>query len=355
MNKEYIRSRKLANKKSNKKTTLIVFGFIILMILILLAWFLLQIMNPVKFDHEVKFNIEYGQGVNQISANLFKQNIIRDKFSFETYVFLKGVEHKFKAGEYNLPAVINMRRLVEILTFGQPAEEWQLTVIEGWTATDIAAKLEEIDKFESENFLKSAGNNKNQPVFNSQDYDFLIDKPETASLEGYLFPDTYRYFEDADIRQVIKKMLDNFDAKLNPKMKSDIKNQGKTVFDIIIMASIIEREVRTDDDRAIVSGIFWKRLQSGVPLEADSTINYITGKKTPAVSSTDLEINSPYNTYMYPDLPPGPISNPGLASIEAAIYPQESEYWFFLTDKDGHVHYGRDFEEHKRNKAKYLY
>jgi UPF0755 protein len=335
--------------------------FTILIILLIIAgfiaslWFVLQILNPVKLDSP-SFSISQGQGVNQISLNLAEQGIIRNPFAFELYVFLKGIQSEFKAGDYDLPSVVNMKRLTEILTQGQPVEEWRLQVIEGLTIKDIAFILENKGKFQAEELMEATGVGQpsNQFSFNISNYDFLEDKPASAHLEGYLFPDTYRFFTYSTINDIVRKMLNNFDKKLTSQMRQDIQEQDKTIFDIITMASIIEREVMSDADRAIVSGIFWKRLDIGMPLQADSTINYVTGKKTPAVSAEDLEIDSLYNTYRYPGLTPGPISNPGISSIKAAIYPEESDYWYFLTDQDGNVHYAEDFEGHKQNKAEYL-
>jgi len=279
---------------------------------------------------------------------------IKNSLVFETYSFLKGVESRFQAAEYDLPEVVNIKRLVDILTTGQKGDEWELTVIEGLTVKEIAGLLEGMDKFGADDFLGAIGHIRGDRIDFSSKYDFLKDKSDEVSLEGYLFPDTYRFFPDASIEDVVDKMLRNFDKKLTDQMRKDIKKQDKTIFDIIIMASIVEREVRTEDDRPIVSGIFWKRLEAGQALQADSTVNYITGKKTPAVSLDDLQIDSAYNTYKYAGLTPGPISNPGIASIVAAIYPEDSEYWYFLTDKEGNVHYAEDFEKHVENKNKYL-
>jgi UPF0755 protein len=149
-------------------------------------------------------------------------------------------------------------------------------------------------------------------------------------------------------------MLDNFDKKLTQDLRDEIARQKKTIFEIVTMASILEKEVQTDEDRAMVADIFWRRLKAGMPLQADSTINYITGKSDSRANLTDIQIDSPYNTYKYPGLPVGPIGNPGLSAIKAAIYPKANGYWYFLTTDDGKVIYAKSFDEHKANKAKYL-
>ena len=352
--------KKYYSPKQSQKTNAKIFSTLIILIiiagLIASAWFVIALLNPLKLEPHTKFLINQGEGVNQISFNLKEQGIINNSFVFEAYVYLKNIETKFQAGEYEVPEVINTRRLIEILTTGEKAKEWELTVIEGWTINDIALKLENLGKFQAEELLEATGVSQptNQVGFDASAYDFLNDKPTKMSLEGYLFPDTYRFFYYATVNDIIRKMLNNFDQKLDSELRAAIHAQHKTIFETITMASIIEREVISDKDRAIVSGIFWKRLDIGMPLQADSTINYITGKKTPAVSAEDLKIDSPYNTYKYPGLPPGPISNPGLFAIKAAIYPQSSDYWYFLTDEKGNVHYAEDFESHVRNKNKYL-
>ncbi len=346
--------RQKKRKRSKKIMTILILGLILLGFFSCL-WFILELFKPITLK-QTHFVIKTGEGINQISYNLYQADIIESRFVFETYVYLKGVEDKFKAGEYNLPRVANIKRLTQIFMIGQPAKEWQLTVPEGWTAQAIAHKLETLGKFQAEEFLEDVGvgQSNNHFSFDISNYDFLADKPKTASLEGYLFPDTYRFFSYASVDDVVRKMLNNFNKKLALQMRRDIKKQHKTIFEIITLASIIEREAKFSQDRPIIAGIFWRRLKLGMPLQADSTINYITGKKTPAVSKEDLNLDTPYNTYKYKGLPPGPISNPGLEAIKAAIYPQQTDYLYFLTDKDGHVHYARTYAEHIKNKNKYL-
>ena len=340
----------------NKKK---LFSFLVLIIIIAFlfsGWFVIQILNSVNLKSSATFTITRGEGANQISRRLKEAGIIRSQFAFESYAFLKGVEGDFKAGEYDLPSVVNIKRLTEILVAGRPAKEWKLTIPEGWSIYDIAFKLESLGKFQAEEFFEATGYNQPQDkfVFDTSIYDFFNDKPTKTNLEGYLFPDTYKFFTYSSIDDILRKMLNNFGSKMTLELRQSIKEQGKTIHEILTVASIIEREVRTDQDRPLVAGIFWKRLNAGIALQADSTINYITHKKMQAVSIKDLAIDSAYNTYKYAGLPPGPICNPGLASIKAAIYPRDSDYWYFLTDRDGKVYYAKDFEGHKANKTKYL-
>ncbi|MBI4281601.1 endolytic transglycosylase MltG, partial [Candidatus Uhrbacteria bacterium] len=178
---------------------------------------------------------------------------------------------------------------------------------------------------------------------------------KTKDLEGYLFPDTYRIFKDATVQEIVVKMRANFDRKVTSEMRSEIKKQKKTLDEILIMASMLEREVRSPEEMQIVSDIFWRRLAIGMPLQADSTINFVVGGKRPRATYDDLKIDSPYNTYKYRGLPPGPIGNPGLSAITAAIYSKKNDYWFFLTtEDDGHAVFAKTLDEHNRNRGKYL-
>jgi len=237
-----------------------------------------------------------------------------------------------------------------------------LKFLEGWNNREIAEYLEKEEIIKKDVFLKVVENYKLQ----ISNYKFLEDKPKGATLEGYLFPDTYRIYkeiprdlrgekdsEEALAEHIIKKMLDNFDQKLTADLREEIARQKKTIFDILTMASIIEKEAR-GEDMAMISDIFWRRIRNGIPLQSDATINYVTGKYETQPSTEDLKVDSPYNTYKYSGLPAGPIGNPGFEAIRAAIYPKANNYWYFLHTKDGQTIYSRNFEEHKANKAKYL-
>ena len=171
--------------------------------------------------------------------------------------------------------------------------------------------------------------------------------------EGYLFPDTYFISPAIKPEDLIEKMSINFNEKI-PNI-SGISTTTYKFEDVIIMASILEREARTMESRRIIAGILWKRLKIGMPLQVDSSFLYINGKGTFELTLDDLKTDSPHNTYKYKGLPVGPIGNPGEDSIFAAIHPIETKYLYFLTGHDGKMYYGKTFDEHKKNKAKYLY
>lgn len=326
--------------------------FIVLIIVISWVWFSYQInVRPSSDKTNIIFFINEGEGVNQISEKLSQQGLIKNKLAFETSIWLWGKENKIIAGRHNLNKNITIRQLTRIITTNPAYREVEIRIIEGWNSQKIASYLEEQGLFKAEEFLNyitatDAGLIENYPVLN--------DLPFGKSLEGYLHPDTYRVYYDATPANVVRKMLGNFEQKLTPDLREEIARQNKTFFEVITLASIVEKEVATEEDQKIVAGIFLKRLRDNYPLQSDATVNYITGKGLVQPSFDDTKIDHPYNTYKYVGLPPGPIANPGLASIMAVIYPNNTPYYYFLTTPDGQVIYSKTYGEHLVNKRKYL-
>ncbi len=313
------------------------------------VFFVSAVSSPAeKQSQPVYFIIKSGEGVNLISTHLKEAGLIKNKFVFETYVWLKKAEGKFQAGSYQLDKTMNVRNLTKALISGEAiSNEAEITIIEGWRSDQIADYLAERGLVGKEEFLTAI------KIENWQNkYDFLADV-ETDDVEGFLFPDTYRIFVDAGAEDIIKKMLDNFDRRVDEKIRQDIATQGKTVAEIVTLASVIQKESPVED-MPKVADVFLKRLADNIGLQSDATVNYITGKKDLRPSLADLEIDSPYNTYKYRGLPPGPIANPGLAAIKAAVYPESNPYYYFLHGKDGKTYFAKTYEEHQRNISEYL-
>jgi UPF0755 protein len=262
-------------------------------------------------------------------------------------------------------------RAERIAELKKQAEDVKVTLIEGWKVSDIALALEKQGLGKADVFIaaaKAAGGAGEIPY---------VKIPRGQSLEGYLFPDTYRFAKASTPEVIIKKILDNFSARvatLGVKADADryqipgYENlnldgqRGLTFHQVVTLASIIEKESGGSggqsgaaSERKIISGIFYNRLMAGQALESDATVNYVSGKDTPSAANADLKINSPYNTYRYPGLPPGPICNPSLASIDAALHPEVTPYYYFLHKQpSGEPVYSKTFAEHVRNKALYL-
>ena len=243
--------------------------------------------------------------------------------------------------------------------------EQSITLIEGWDNSDIAAYLDKQNIVPAADFLNAV------KTFDLSKFQNNIPKEAAGSLEGFLFPDTYFIFKNTPSgttvsEMIINKALDNFTQKITPQMLTQAQKDNMSLYQIIILASIIEKETgrnvttaeqktRLTEERKIISGIFYNRLKAGVPLQSDATVNFVTGKNDPSASLEDTQIDSPYNTYKFRGLPPGPIANPSLSSIMAALYPTASNYLYFLSDPTtGDAVYAATYEEHLKNKQKYL-
>jgi UPF0755 protein len=309
------------------------------------------------------FTVSPGESVDDIGRHLYDAGLIGSTLYFKTYVRSRNEQAALQAGDYALSPAFSIRKIVDILTKGQTeGKERTIKIIEGWDIDEMDDYLQKNNVISDDIFSSLAkseiGNWKSANTAGGLEIvkpDFLQDAPATADLEGYLFPDTYRIYKDATAGDIIAKMLDNFGNKLTPQMRADIAAQNKTIYEIITMASVVEKEVRTEEDMKIVSGIFWDRIKNGQPLESCATLAYILGVDKKQYTLEDTEVNSPYNTYQHQGLPPGPITNPGLAAIKAAIYPEYTDFNYFLSRPDtGETVFGRTYEEHLINKARYL-
>lgn len=329
----------------------------------LFADYYYNVNTPIDADgKDAAFSIEKGDGVKKIAADLERAGLVKSSFYFETYVWLEKKQADFKAGEYVLSPKLSSREIVRIFTRGETLNrERTIKLIEGWNSKEMAKYLEAEGVAKADDFLRLASYSKNEAKKAgaakdySEKFSYLADRPADAGLEGYLFPDTYRIFKDATSSDVIEKMLYNLDRKLTREMREEIARQKKTVFEIMTMASLVEKEVGSAEDMKIVAGIFWNRIKSGQALESCASLAYILGVNKPQYTIEDTKVRSPYNTYQNRGLPPGPITNPGIKAIAAAIYPTKTDYYYFLSRPDtGETVFSKTFEEHIANKAKYL-
>jgi len=326
-------------------------GAIVCLSLILLCLFIFwyHLTTPLSKGEEEKiFIVQEGEGLEKIAENLRMERIIGNKWVFVFHVWLEGKANNLQAGKYKLSSAMNISEVARKIINGDVFRDWiKITIPEGWTSKQIEEKLAELEIVNPEEYKFYTVSTESLP--------FLIDKPKDSSLQGYLFPDTYYFEKNTAIEDVVKKMLTNFGEKLTSDLRDEIKKQDKTIHEILIMASILEKEVKSDEDRAIVSGIFWKRIKNKYPLESCATIAYILGTDKWRYSYEDTRIKSPYNTYTNIGLPPTPINNPGLSAIRAAIYPTKTDYNFFLTDPGtGNTIFSKTFQEHSANKKKYF-
>ncbi|MEK7131393.1 MAG: endolytic transglycosylase MltG [Patescibacteria group bacterium] len=238
--------------------------------------------------------------------------------------------------------------------------EITITIIPGWNLRQvadylvkqgIASSTDDIYKLTGKPAVDYRKVGVSLPVINESS--LVSYKPGYISYEGFLAPETYRVFKDAALLDVIKKLINQRDKEMDAAMWEDVKNSGHSFYEILTMASLLEEEVQNPDDKAKVADILWRRYKNNWALQLDSSVHYAVNK-TGNVFTTDKEreFNSLWNTYKYSGLPLGPIANPGLGSIKAALHPEKNSYWYFLTGKDGTVYYGKTLEEHNANKIR---
>lgn len=295
------------------------------------------------------FTIAPGSGSTLISSQLKQQGLVRSKWLLLGYLWTNGMDKRLQPGDYDLPGNLSVRALADLLIAGPNNREREFTVIEGWTLQEMASYFEREGFVRAEEFLAVTGKKADW----WDEYPMLASRPRTVDLEGYLFPDTYRVFPEATSTEIIQKMLGTMEQKLSPQLRAEIEQQGRTIHEVLTLASIVEAEVAKPEDRGLVAGIFLERLRQGIPLQADSTVNYVTGKRTSRASAADITVDNPYNTYQYRGLPPGPIGSSGEGAIIAAVRPTPSDYLYFLTTPEGVTVFSRTFEEHVAAKLKW--
>ena len=312
-----------------RKNTLCIIG--ILFLLFLISTFFNVFVPTKSFPGGQIFTVSSGETLDTITANLETENYIRSEFIFKfvTRFVLSGSRSAVAADyffEKPLSTYTIARRVINGTSSIAPI---RVTLREGLNKFEMAVILEsKLPKFDANEFLKNAP-------------------------EGYLFPDTY--FFDSQVTEdiVIKIMFENFYEKI-AGLEDQIKVSGRSVDEIIKVASIIETEARQTETRKTIADILWRRLDMDMPLQVDVSFKYINGKNTYNLTEEDLKIDSPYNTYLYAGLPPTPIANPGLSAIKSTIEPLKNEYLFFLSDRSGTMYYAETFEKHKENKRKYF-
>ena len=293
------------------------------------------------------FTINRGESVRQIAGRLKDAQIIEHPLFFYLYTLKRGISQQLQAGTYEIPSQASLAEVALMFANGATVPtDLTVTFPEGLTIAQIKDRLRE----------------QNLPADNQDLASLLLDQvvaaenpllailPAQMPLEGLLFPDTYRLAPDATAQDIAARLVAHFAERVAPYLT----NAGEYSFkDILIMASLLEREVKTAKDKKMVAGILWRRLKAGMPLQVDATVLYAMAQAGQG-GAINLQIDSAYNTYRQPGLPPGPISNPGLESIIAAREPMASAYWYYLSASDGTTIYSKTFDEHIKAKRRYL-
>lgn len=306
----------------------------------------------------VEIEIPLGSSSSTIGKILEENDIIKDARIFRFYIKFKN-ESDFQAGTYTFTQADSFDEIIETLKSGRIILDptFTVTIPEGKTIDEIAEIYSRHLNFSKEEFLEKVNDEEYIETLMA-DYrmiltEDILQEGIRTPLEGYLFPATYEFYENnPTVESVVEKMLDKT-VEVIRNYQNEIANSEFSVHEIFTFASLLEKESRTNDERKMISGIFHNRLNIGMPLQTDPTVLYALGEHKDRVLFKDLEIDSPYNTYVINTLPIGPIANYGVSSLDATIHPEESDYLYFLHDYDGNIHYAKTHDEHVQLKNKY--
>lgn len=318
------------------------------------AWYIWNGMQPVEpAGPAVTFTIEKGMGSSEIADLLEENGIIRNGLLFKGYLKWVKEGSSFKAGTYTASPGDTYDQLIARLNAGDVVKEETVvfTIPEGFTAKQVADKLAEAWNQKAEVFLKVIDSGAGLAA--ADRLGIPVNAELRHRLEGYLFPETYELVKDSTPQEIVEAMLEQLEKKLDsiPDWKTKLDQRGLSLHELLTVASLVEREVVVDEERPLVAGVIYNRLNKAQKLEIDATVQYLLDKQKERLLNKDLKVDSPYNTYKNAGLPPGPIASPGLASIQAALEPKASDYYFYVTKKDGsqgHL-FGKTYKEHLAN------
>ncbi|SFD56663.1 UPF0755 protein [Lentibacillus persicus] len=318
-------------------------------------------LEPVDPDSNEDTNVEIplGSSTSDIASILEENGIIKDGTIFQFYTKFKNVT-EFQAGDYTFSPSMNVDELLEALQNGKVMEEpvHNITIPEGWTIDQIAETYGKNLEFSKEDFLNKVNDPdyietliSSYPNILTND---ILDPEIRTPLEGYLFAATYQFYsQNPSVETVVNRMLEKTENVVTPYL-DEIAGQDLTVHEALTMASIVENESSSDDQRKKIAGLFYNRLEEGMALQTDPTVLYALGDHKEQVTYDDLEVESPYNTYHVNSLPVGPISNFAETSLEATVAPEESDYLYFLHDGEGNIHFSETNKEHNKLREKYI-
>lgn len=343
--------RSLGGQREKRNVPLKLFFFIDACIVAAVLWYVAAL-RPVDAasDARATYTVPTGASLGTVADGLDEAGLIRSPAAFALYARWKGSDRLVRAGTYVLQPSMSPAEILSVLT-GGAAREVSITIPEGFTVEDIDALMA------AKGFTATGAIVACAKTCDFAEFTFLpggSDGPG-GRLEGYLYPDTYFVGgEGSDPEAFLGRLLSTFESKVVDGLRDDIAASGKTLDDVVIMASLVEKEAAGDDERPTIAGILWKRLDIGMILGVDAAVRYAVGKRTEPLTNADLDSPSPYNIRAKQGLPPGPIANPGLASIRATLKPETTEYLYYLHGIDGQIRYARTNEEHNQNRARYL-
>lgn len=325
---KYYKKFKIYLSYHKRKTALIAVALFVIIFIFYVSVF----RAPSEFPSGKTFTIEEGETLSSVAKKFKQQDIVMSSLWLRNFVIMFNGERKIFSGDYFFDEPESVFSIARRITNGDfDLSLMKVVIPEGSTNYEIGKIFEE-----------------KSDLFDFEEFETLVD-----GKEGYLFPDTYLFMSNMDAKEVARKLNNNFIEKIT-EIEDEIRNFNKPINEIIIMASILEKEARTTETRRMIAGILWERLNIDMPLQVDAVFTYANGKNSFTLTTSDLQENHPYNTYTNKGLPPTPISNPGLDSIRSAINPIKSDYLYFLSDKSGNMYYSENFSEHVRKKRIYL-
>ncbi len=322
----------------------IVFGIPALAILFVMvvAFVIIPLAGSSSYTGErgvpVYFTVRPGMSVSEIGKELYERGIIDSEMKFWWTAKLNGFENKVKSGTFAMQTGMTPRDALEILVYGNTVTI-RFTIPEGFSVRDIAQRLDDKGLVKADAFISLAKTYRPYPY---------VEEHENVryAVEGFLFPDTYEINGEFDAARIMQMMAENFDRRLTKEMRDRAREMDLSIYELVTLASLVEKEAYHEEDRPIIAQIFLKRLRLGMPLQADPTVQYLLDAPKEDLLYRDTEIESPYNTYQNVGLPPGPIASPGMASLMAVLHPADTKYLYFVADRNGNNYYATNYADH---------
>jgi peptidoglycan lytic transglycosylase G len=321
------------------------FIFVGAVFIILLMWsfYIFFTPNYYKIQGPVKFEIDKGETLSEIVDSLYDKGIIPNKFNMKIATFVSGADKRFRTARYFIPNGLSYLGLVNLFVNGKADFQKEVFIRDGLSIKWLAYKLKQEADIDSSSFVSVA---RDKSVAES----FGIN---AVDLQGYLMPGTYWFYEHSPADEVINQMVDNFNRFMADSLRQRAKKIGYSIHDILTLASIVKGETNKVSEMPIIAEVYYNRLKIGMPLQADPTVQFAQPEGWKKLDYQDLRIDSPYNTYKYKGLPPGPINNPGKNAIMAALYPDSNGYLYFVANGDGGHNFSKTYSQHLRQVAKY--
>ncbi|KGJ50271.1 aminodeoxychorismate lyase [Clostridium sp. NCR] len=334
-----------------RKVNLKIVAIIIVIILALIAGYIYSQIGPYNKSSKKEIIVEIPNGATLTDvADILQENkLIKNKVLFKAVEKVKPNKHGVKAGTYLLRQSYSNSKILSILTDGKVHNDGtKVTIPEGLTYKEVIKSLTDKKLGSSEKYEQLINN----PKEFYTDFAFLKES-DIKNLEGFLYPDTYYFDKESTEKEVLSAMLKRFEQVYNDKFKEKQKEMGLTLQQVVNLASIIEKEAVVNEDRPMIASVFYNRLKIGMPLQSDATLQYAFDKRKERVMYKDLKVDSPYNSYLNKGLPPTPICSPGVKSIEAALYPSNTDYLYFVATVGGKNNYSKTYKEHLKHVESY--